>query len=159
MVAAGDDRKVMLQVGRIGRAHGVGGEVRVTLSSERVDRLDPGSELTTDTGTLRVVSSRPHNKSTLVRFEGVDGRDAADALRGMLLYAPAGDEPEGLWVHQIVGLQVRDVDGGEHGTVVAVEANPAHDLLVLEDGTLVPVVFVVDVGDVVVVDAPDGLLS
>ncbi len=54
---------------------------------------------------------------------------------------------------------VREVDGTERGTVVAVQANPAHDLLVLDDDTLVPVVFITDESDpgAIVVDAPEGL--
>jgi 16S rRNA processing protein RimM len=59
-----------------------------------------------------------------------------------------------------VGASVTDTHGVAHGTVVAVEANPAHDLLVLDDGTLVPIVFVVEHRPgVVIVDPPDGLFD
>jgi 16S rRNA processing protein RimM len=55
---------------------------------------------------------------------------------------------------------VRDRAGALLGSVVAVEANPAHDLLVLDGGALVPMVFVVSSDEgVVVVDPPDGLLD
>ncbi len=63
-------------------------------------------------------------------------------------------------MHELVGSTVVDRAGVRRGTVVAVEANPAHDLLVLEDGTLVPMVFVVDQRDGdVVIDPPDGLFD
>ena len=97
----------------------------------------------------------------LVRFDGIDDRNAAEALRGTVLSADApetgGDE---LWVHELIGAEVRDRAGVVLGSVVAVEANPAHDLLVLESGALVPVVFVTaQAGRIVTVDIPEGLLD
>jgi 16S rRNA processing protein RimM len=69
------------------------------------------------------------------------------------------DDPDALWVHELVGSDVVDVEGRAHGRVAAVEANPASDLLVLEGGGLVPLRFVVSHGDGrVVVDPPVGLL-
>ena len=63
-------------------------------------------------------------------------------------------------MHELVGDEVRDVDGNSLGRVAAVEANPAHDILVLDDGALVPFVFVVEQeAGVLVVDLPDGLLD
>ena len=66
-----------------------------------------------------------------------------------------------MWVHELIGAEVRDRAGRALGRVVAVEANPAHDLLVLDGGALVPMVFVVehDATVRVVVDLPDGLLD
>ena len=65
-----------------------------------------------------------------------------------------------LWVHEVVGAEVRDREGAVVGRVVAVEANPAHDLLVLDGGALVPMVFVVEQRDgTLVIDPPEGLLD
>ncbi len=152
---------------RIGRAHGIRGEVTVTLISDREGRVVPGAEFDTDapTGTDRsdavlwVASVRPHGRTLLVRFEGVDDRAAAEALRGTVLYAEADASAEGIWAHQVIGLQVVDLAGTAHGEVVAVQQNPAHDLLVLDDDQLVPAVFIVRVADQVVVDPPEGLLE
>jgi 16S rRNA processing protein RimM len=82
-------------------------------------------------------------------------------LRGVRLHAPPLDhDDDQLWVHDLVGAELVDVAGHAHGRVVAVEANPAHDLLVLDDGRLVPVVFVVEhTAGRVVVDPPAGLLE
>ena len=79
----------------------------------------------------------------------------------MFADVPLDDAPDGeVWVHEVIGAAVVDRAGRDHGRVVAVEANPAHDLLVLENGGLVPMVFVVEhVGDRVVIDPPDGLLD
>ena len=81
--------------------------------------------------------------------------------RPRVLALPLDDAPDGeVWVHEVIGASVIDRAGREHGRVVAVEANPAHDLLVLENGGLVPMVFVVEhEGDRVVIDPPDGLLD
>jgi 16S rRNA processing protein RimM len=112
-----------------------------------------------------VATSRPHQDRVLVRIEGIDDRTAAEALQGLeLTAAPLGDEVElgdaELWVHEIVGAEVRDRAGDVIGRVAAVEANPAHDLLVLDGGALVPMVFVVEQRDgVVVIDPPDGLFD
>jgi 16S rRNA processing protein RimM len=159
--AAGD----RLVVGRIGRAHGLRGEVAVRFTSNRPERAEAGAVLHVGDRQLVVAASRPHQDRVLVRFEGVDDRTAAEALQGLeLTAAPLGDEVEldddEIWVHEIVGAEVRDRSGEAIGRVAAVEANPAHDLLVLDDGALVPMVFVVEQRDgIVVIDPPDGLFD
>ena len=151
-----------LEVGRIGRAHGLHGEITVVPITNVPSRFTPGAELFVDDRAYVIVSARPHQDRWLVRFEGVDDRNAAEALRGRVLTAESLDgAPEGeLWVHEMIGAVVRDRAGVELGRVVAVEANPAHDLLVLDGGALVPMVFVVShEPGVVVVDPPEGLLD
>lgn len=126
------------------------------------EHLAEGSLLSTDRGYLEVVRASPHQGRYIVSLAGVAGRDAAEDLRDTVLRAPA-PEPDGetLWVHQLIGAEVLDRTGASHGQVVAVEANPASDLLVLADGRLVPLVFVVShiPGREVVVDPPAGLLD
>jgi 16S rRNA processing protein RimM len=150
-------------VGRVAKAHGLGGEVVVELWTDRVERVAPGATLWAGGGArvLQVASSRPHQGRHLVRFEGVTDRPSAEALRGMALEAPALEDPSALWVHELVGAEVRAVDGRSFGVVVSVEANPASDLLVLDSGALIPLVFVVghQPGERVTVDVPAGLLD
>ena len=149
-----------LDVGSIGKAHGLRGDVQVRLTTDRTERLDPGSELHTDDRTLVVGSSRPHQNGWLVRFEGVDDRNAAEALRGAVLRADAIEDPDTLWVHELIGARIVEADGTDRGVVESVQANPASDLLVLETGALVPLTFVVDFVDgVVTIDAPAGLFD
>jgi len=151
-----------LEVGRVGRAHGLRGEVIVTPVSNVAARFEPGSTLWIDGRPRVVASSRPNQHRYVIRFEGVDDRNAAELLRNKTLEAePLADAPEGeFWVHELVGSEVRDRGGAVLGSVIAVEANPAHDLLVLDGGALVPMVFVVSSQDgVVVVDPPDGLFD
>lgn len=156
----GDDLP-LLEIGRIAKAHGLRGEVNVVLVSNRTERLDPGSVLSSDVGDLVVESSRPHGDRWLVTFAGHRDRSAAEALRGLELRAEPLEDPDELWVHDLVGCRVVSADGIERGVVAAVQDNPAADLLVLDNGALVPVVFVVDgpTGGTVHVDVPDGLFE
>ena len=153
---------MLLEVGRITKPHGVRGEVLVALSSERTERLDPGSVLVTDRGLLTVVSSSRHQDRWIVRFGGIEDRDQADAWRGVVLQAEPLDDhdDEELWVHELVGSTVALADGTEVGTVTEVESNPASDLLVLDSGALVPVVFVTEhEPGRVTVEPPEGLFD
>lgn len=150
----------LLLVGRITRPHGLKGEVVFQLSTNRSERLDPGSVLYTDDETLRVVSSRPKDKTFLVLFEDRGTRESVEALHGLEIYAEPVEDPDELWVHDLVGSRVVDVDGIDRGVVEHVEANPASDLLVLDTGALVPVRFVVgNADDLVTIDVPDGLFD
>jgi 16S rRNA processing protein RimM len=105
------------------------------------------------------VASRPHQHRYIVTFDGVD-RDRAEALRGVVLLAEAIEDPDALWVHDLIGAEVVDVDGVVRGTVESVEANPASDLLVLDSGALVPLRFVVGRGErQLTIDPPAGLFE
>jgi 16S rRNA processing protein RimM len=151
----------MLQIGRITRAHGLGGEVVVVLVTDRLERVAPGSVLDADGRRLTVTASRPHQRNHIVSFEGVGDRDAAEQLQGATLRAPVIDDPNELWVHELIGARVVTIDGADVGVVDAVEANPASDILVLDNGALVPARFVVEQRDdtTVVIDPPEGLFD
>jgi 16S rRNA processing protein RimM len=152
----------LLEVGRITKAFGVRGEVLVALSSDRTSRLDPGSVLVTDRCALTVVTSSRHQDRWIVQFEGLTDRDQAEVWRGTVLRAEPVDDHDAdeLWVHELIGATVVLLDGTEVGTVTAVEANPASDLMVLDGGALVPVVFVTthEPGRVTI-DPPEGLFD
>jgi len=158
---SGSVAEPLLEIGRVGRPHGTRGEMTVTLVSNRLERLNPGSEFQTDEGTLVVSASRPHKQRYLVHFAGVEDRNAAEALRGLVLRAPAIVDPDELWVHELIGARLLEISGADRGRVAAVVANPAGDLLELDDGTLVPLRFIVDLvpNERVEVDAPAGLFA
>ena len=152
---------MLLTVARIGRAHGLRGEVALDVRTDAPDeRLAPGAVLTTEpasAGPLTIQRSRVQQGRWFVTFDGVADRTAAEALTGVALVVESADDEtdddENAWYpHELVGL--------EHA--------PAHDLLVLRepDGarTLVPFVrAIVPVVDVaagrVVLDPPGGLLA
>ena len=146
------------------KPHGLRGEVVVELYAGRPERARPGTRFTTDRGPLQVVRATPFPGRLpdrwIVSFDQVTGRDDAEALRDLVLLAPPLHDPDALWVHELVGAAVVDRAGRRLGTVEAVVANPASDLLELDNGGLVPLTFVVDrdASGAVVVDVPAGLL-
>jgi 16S rRNA processing protein RimM len=154
----------LLEVGRVVKPHGLKGELVVKLITNRLERVAPGSQLVVGaTGdTLVVRASRPFQGRHLVWFEGVSTREAADGLRDATLLAEPlpGHEPDALFVHELIGSELVGIDGTSHGTVVAVQQNPASDLLVGESGWLVPLRFVTgrEPGRIVV-DVPEGLFE
>lgn len=149
-----------LEVGRIHKAHGLKGEVIVSLVTNRTERLAAGSVLTAGSSELEVVTARPQGERWIVRFAGIDTREDADELRGQPLTAYALDDPDELWVHEMVGARVVETNGTERGVVEAVLANPAADLLELDSGALVPLTFVVEqTADALVIDPPPGLFD
>lgn len=151
---------MLLEIGRIDKPHGIRGEVVVALVTNRLERLEPGSRLRTSDGELVVVASRPHQQRFIVAFEGVIDRNAAEALRGVELLAEPIEDPDELWVHELVGKAVVETDGRVRGVIETVQENPAADLLVLDSGALVPLNFVTTVGDEqVVVEVPPGLFE
>jgi 16S rRNA processing protein RimM len=156
---------VLLEVGRIEKPHGLQGEVVVSLTSNVDGRLAPGAVLFADAGgarRLEVVASRPHQHRWIVVFAGLARREDAEALHGTTLFGESRSEedPEALWVHELIGAEVVEVAGGSRGTVVAVIDNPASDLLELDGGALVPLRFVVDrAPGRLVVDVPPGLFD
>lgn len=152
----------LLEIGRIGKSHGLRGEVSAALTSDRAERVATGAVWHLDDGAFTVEAARPHQQRWIVKLSGVDGREAADALRGQVVRAEAIEDPDALWVHDLVGAEVATPDGRTWGRVAAILANPADDLLELEDGSLVPAGFVTDdsrLPDRVVVDPPEGLLG
>ena len=135
----------LLAVGRISSAHGVRGEVSVHKLSEVEERFDAGSILQLEDGRrLTVESTRPHQRSLLVKFEQIVDRTAAEALRGQVLLVPSDASPRppdgSFWIHQVVGLEVVTEEGRSLGKIVEVQANPANDLWVTESGTLLPAI-------------------
>lgn len=153
-------RPAALEVAEVVRPHGLKGGVVVALLSSEQDRLVPGAVLLAGESTLLVRSSRRLKDRYVVEFEGVETKEAAEALRGTKLSAPPREVDGALWVDQLIGATVTDPAGAVLGVVSSVEANPASDLLVLDNGGLVPVRFVVGGVDEgrVVVEIPEGLL-
>jgi len=151
----------LLEVGRVVRAHGLRGEVVVSLVTDIETRVAPGSVLSSDRGPLTVEASRPHQGRHLVTFAGVVDRTGAEALVGLALRAEAVADPDALWVHELIGARVVEATTGvERGRVASVVANPAHALLELDSGALVPIVFVCSFEDgVAVIDPPAGLFE
>lgn len=155
------DERDTLEVGRIVKAHGLKGQVLVDLWSDRTERLAVGETLLSERGPLIVAGAAAHQARFIVSFEGVTTREAAERLRGVVLSAPRIEDDSVIWIDQLFGAEVIDAKGEVKGVVVDVEANPASDLMVLDNGALVPLTFVVSVdsNSRVVIDPPEGLFE
>lgn len=138
-------------VGRIGKPHGIRGEVSVELRTDEPERrFAPGAGVVVEaTGRRLVVTGhRWHQGRLLVRFEGIDDRTAAEAARGWMLTAEVDpeelpEEEDSYYDRQLVGLRVLAADGRQVGEVAFVVHLPAQDLLEVRTGTgtrLVPFV-------------------
>jgi 16S rRNA processing protein RimM len=152
---------MLLEVGRILRAHGVHGEVVVRFTSDREERRTVGAVVHGPHGDLTVERARhTPGGDWVVKYVEVADRTMAEALHGTVLRAEAIDDPDELWVHELLGAVVVDQDGGERGVVTEVHEGAASDLLLLDTGHLVPVTFVVgkEPGRILV-DVPDGLFD
>ncbi|WP_407318319.1 ribosome maturation factor RimM [Isoptericola halotolerans] len=163
-----------LVVARIGKAHGLRGEVALDVRTDvPEERFTVGAELRTvpaDAGPLTVTATRVHQGRWLVAFAESPDRTTAEGLRGVELVVEAGDsQDEDAWYpHELAGLRAELADGTVVGEVVGLEHLPAHDVLVLRETggerTLVPFVHAivpeVDVpGGRVRLSPPGGLLA
>ena len=168
---------LQVTVGRIGRPHGIRGDVVVGVRTDEPElRFAKGSRLDTDPvarGPLVVATSRWHSGELLVRFEGIADRDAAAELRGTWLTVDSStlgplDDPDEFRDGDLVGLTVRTADGTVVGTVDDV-LHSGQDVLVVRPAArpgeiLIPfvkdIVPEVDVAaGLVVIDPPPGLLD
>ena len=90
-----------------------------------------------------VITGSSHIKNFLVSLGGITSRTEAENLAGELFAKPLED-PNIKWAHDLIGNLVIDNEGNQRGLIVEIHANPASDLLVLEDETLIPEVFLKD---------------
>lgn len=168
---------MLVTVGRVGRAHGIRGDVAVEVRTDVPEaRFAEGTVLATEpaaAGPLTVSQVRWHRDRLLVRFAGVPDRSAAEALRGVQLLADVDEreatgDPDEFPDHRLVGLPVQTRDGTRIGEVGEVVHLPGHDLLAVRRPgraeALVPFVaeIVPDVDldrGLVTVDPPPGLLD
>jgi 16S rRNA processing protein RimM len=167
---------VQVTVGRIGRPHGVRGDVVVGVRTDEPElRFARGSRLDTDpaeVGPLTVAGTKWHSGELLVRFEGIGDRDAAAELRGTWLTVDSAtiappEDPDEFHDADLIGLSVRTVDGAQVGIVddvlhsgqdvLVIKSADKHEFMVPFVKALVPEVDVKS--GILVIDPPEGLLS
>lgn len=134
-MGAPDDRRVTLAA--IAGAHGIRGELRLKLFTDKADNLAHHSTVFVGGREMRLRSVKESGKTAIARLEGVDDRSAAEALRGTLVEVDRAALPpldEGEYYHaDLIGLPCQAADGASLGTVVGVENFGAGDLLEVED--------------------------
>lgn len=168
-------RPEWIVVGKVVRAHGLRGEVRVFNESDNPDRFAPGTELYCRAGRrphagprdsagserrlLRIEAVRPTTGALLVSFAGIENRTAAESLRGAVLEIPASSLPEldedEFYPFELQGLRVEDEEGVVRGAVLELLDTPANPVLSLSlaDGGTVLVPFTHEAVPVVDVEA------
>lgn len=175
---------MLITVGRVGKAHGIRGTVTIqVLTDEPESRFVAGSPIKTEPALpqpLIIAGLKWHSGRLLMDFEGITDRTAAESLRGTLLQVEVDqferpEDPDEYYDHQLVGLNVRTVNGELLGTIAEISHLPAQDLLVVtpvaavNDSAgpkaeyLIPfvsaIVTSVDLETGLVVDPPPGLLG
>jgi 16S rRNA processing protein RimM len=132
----------LLSIGRISRAHGLRGELRVELHFTGSDALDQVDELwlaegidTPDGARCYVIeAARPVPKAYLVKLQGIDDRNAAEPLQRRSVWVPrsalpASDESE-YYLVDLIGAKVVGPEG-EIGIVTEIATHPSVDAIVI----------------------------
>ena len=143
-----DEAEPDLRIGRVLKAHGVKGALRVELLTDFPDRFAPGREMVVGGRRLRVARSEQLQGSVLVTFEGISDRTAAEPLAGAYVTVPLAEAralPADQYYHfQLVGLTVFDTrQARQLGRVAEVLTYPANDVLRVTDGdheVLIPMI-------------------
>jgi 16S rRNA processing protein RimM len=150
-------------IGRIGRAHGIRGELNVDIRTDEPERrFAAGSSVVCGDRTLTIARARHHSGRLVVSFEEIPDRTAAEALHGKILEAEVDplevpEDPDEFYDHQLVGLEARSGDTVV-GTVTGIVHGPHQDTLTVEiDGREVFIPFVTEI--VPVVDIKGGFVT
>jgi 16S rRNA processing protein RimM len=126
-----------MAVGHIVGVHGLRGEVKVDLYTDFPERFAPGEQLMlgADLVEVEIAAVRPHKEFLLIRFEGIDDRNAADQFRGLWLFIDENNAAEleegAYWIHDLIGLRVVGEDAVELGELVDVLITGANDVYVV----------------------------
>ncbi|WP_125613518.1 ribosome maturation factor RimM [Specibacter cremeus] len=129
---------MQVQVARLGKPHGIRGEVTAQVLTDDPDaRFVAGAEFATRparAGGLVVRSARWNKDILLLGFEGVLTRNDAELLRGTTLFIDAEEDTDddGWYEHDLLGLEVR-VGSETVGKVTGLRTLPVQDLLIVED--------------------------
>lgn len=129
------DANALVAIGRVGRAHGVHGEVRVVPYNEATELLDPGARIRIADAEYRIRGSRSAGGARVVTLEGVETREAAEQLTGAEVSVPRGRlpaaRPDELYLVDLVGCTCAERTT-TLGEVVGVATYPASTCLVVE---------------------------
>lgn len=169
----------LVQTGKITGAHGIRGSVKVASYAESPDRFAVGAKIVLEapTGQTRhcvISGSQVYKKIVRLTLEGVETRDAAEALHGWKIFIPKSDlpplEPDTFYWDDLIGMKVVSVEDENLGRITQIIPTGANDVYVVETPPghpageiLIPaissVVLEVDIDSGVMrVDLPEGLI-
>lgn len=164
-----------IQLGRVGKAHGLRGEVKITCFSEQPENvaeykrfylMTPQGEISKG---LSLIKSRVQGKGAIVQFEAINSRQQAETLLGATILIAKSELPEitenKFYYYQFHGKRVVTLEGCNLGIVKKIFDNGAQDILVVETGQdeiFIPVIktiLVKETEEELIVDLPPGLLE
>jgi 16S rRNA processing protein RimM len=167
------DRYVL--IGKVGKPHGLRGEIRLHLYSEQPENLAAYRRLILVSGQghlsqpLRIISRRVQGKIAIVGLESVDERNGADRLKGMGVLIEKAELPktneDEFYYYQFVGLTVKTREGRLLGLVENIFSTGAQDIMVIRGKKgeyLIPILqsFIVrQTDEELIVAPPPGLLE
>lgn len=132
-----EPREGYIAVGYILGAHGLEGELKVDSLSDNPERFRTGAVFRAGDSSITIQSLRAHRGALLLRVEGINTRDAAEELGGLLLEVPESDlgplEQDEYYRFQLIGLEVRDTEGTVLGTLEEVLETGANDVYIVRD--------------------------
>lgn len=130
-----------LIIGRIGKPHGIRGEVSVEVLTDFPERFQAGAQvyIGPEHGPapvmVTIASARPHQSRMLVRFTHTADRTAAEHLRDLSVFIPIDEaaplDEDSYYPHELIGLTVRLEDGRELGAVDELIQAGGNDVLVV----------------------------
>ena len=136
----------VFKIGRLGKTHGVKGEVSFMFDDDVFDRVDADYLVLDIDGILVpffIEEYRFRSDSTaLMKFDGIDTQERARELTGCDVYFPrelADDEDEAPSLAMLVGFDILEANKGKKiGTITAIDDSTTNLLFELEDGRLIP---------------------
>ena len=127
-----------LVVGKLGRPHGIRGEIVMDVYTDFPERLQSGVTILVGPRyqQLTIIKRRPHSRGMLLSFDGYQTREEVAELRNLLVYVRTADRPvleEGEYYHhQLLGLKVIDEAGKPLGTVKRIHETGANDVYIVQ---------------------------
>ncbi len=130
------------------------------LFSDHPLRTGKGAKLWAAGTWYEIASSKKSTDRWLMYFVGVTDRSVVERLTNSDVYGEPIDDPSVVWVHELIGSVVVDTAGNNLGTCTGVIDNPAHPIMELDNGFLVPTPFIVsNENGRIEIDAPEGLFD
>jgi 16S rRNA processing protein RimM len=128
--------KQYLEAGKIVNTHGIKGEVKLQPAAGNENFICQFKTLYIDSSGVKVLSSRVHKGCLIIKFDGTDTVEKAEALRGKTVYFNRDDanlKENEFFLQDLIGLKaLDDATGEELGTVDSVIYLPAHDVYVIK---------------------------
>ena len=132
----------LVNIGRCVKPHGLHGEIGVKPITDFPERFEQtetafAHQQKDPVRRLEIEAVRPHSGGFLLKFKGVDSKEAAEKLRGFFLAVPEDElvilEEDEFWHWELEGLQAFSPEGKEVGILKEVIESPAHDLYLIEE--------------------------